>query len=1623
MTASVSYRVPDTTRDLTLTGSLNLFAVGTSGLDTLRGNDGANFFEAVNDTLGDTISGGKGDDVYRVDTLSENVVSGAASAAAIATVVTELAGEGGDTLESAYWSAQLPANVENLQALAPNNVNSLAIDFWHENDLAHRFIGNALDNRIDASVYEETSSSQWWYARRNAGGLSSVATFRLDGGAGADTLIGGLGDDTYVVDSAADSVIELGLLKGGQDVSNDTVETPFETALANQYAHIENVTLIGIAAVGASGTAVANRLDGSKNSAANRLAGGAGDDTYVVGVGDVVVEQPGEGVDALLVAASAASLVRLADYPNVENLRLLATAGALDAEGDAAANILNGNAGNNRLDGGGGNDTLTDQYLGDITMYGGRVASGDSDVLDGGAGNDVLTTYGGNDTLDGGAGDDRLVVNGLIGQNGTIAASTVTVRFGFGDGADEVQRFSTPLNRYVVELKGGCSLADVSLSARGDALLLTLSDGSSLEFAQALDPSDPLALNPFFTLSMAFADGMRLDTPQLQTMLRTPDRTTATALGDLLIGTGGNDVIAALGGDDFAFAMNGDDLVDGGAGNDSLFGGAGADTLTGGGGNDLLAGGSGADVYRLGRGFGLDVIDDRLVSAESAGVDDGAFDAVEFDATVLPSDVAVYRQSVGIGTAGLVLALTATGDRVELRNTAMPGVGGAVEAVRFADGTQWDVAAMVARVAGVVGTLGDDTLIAPVIGSTLLGMAGNDTLTGSAGADVLDGGSGNDTMSGLAGDDTYQVDTSFDQVIEAASAGNDTIVSTVDNLTLPANVERLQLGGSASLRGTGNALNNVLIGNSGNNRLDGSTGADAMSGGVGDDVYVVDSTGDTIVEAPGEGVDTVEASITYSLGANVENLLLTGTSRLNGTGNALDNVLNGNSAANTLIGGDGNDRLNGGGAADSMTGGNGNDTYVVDTANDKTIETAGGGIDTVESTLAWTLSVEVERLVLLGSAAVNGTGNASNNALVGNDAANVLDGKAGADILLGLAGSDTLQDTAGNGAFDGGAGADILRGGTGADLLAGGVGNDTLTLGGGTDIICFDRGDGADLITAPLAGAGSGERNDTISLGGIAFAQLALNREGSDLLLKQSGGVDSLRFKDWYLSGANQTVNRLQIVVDTTADYAPGSSDVLRNSRLCVLDFDGLVTAFDAAKAANPVLGDWTPAEALLVASRVSSSDSVTIGGALAYRYAEDRTLANVDYTTAIAQLTSAGFGSAPQTQAPGGAADVQAPAELAPAVETAVASELAPAIAPEALAQDGIAPATNAATSTSTATGIWTGTGTEIDLVSIGAGDAAPGGVDSLGFASADIDIDAGLGTSPRIGTLTGNVAMSAGDGAARSANVALNIDESQAGADSGLDTVSVSDSLAAPIRLTGAIGAEFDTPPAMSAANRQAPIFGTPSAVDVSTLVEASGLTLPDAAAPVVAALAASAAPKLASPPASPRAETIDGAGSNRSAESLAAPTGAPLAGSAESASSPAPLAETDPGIRSVDQIAADWFGAEAPLQQGIALSHFVQVVRNELTTDGAGAGDSADQSSYAAQWQRMHRRLEGFALSGTDDHFVDSTSTDLRSDAAYGTTDDGRSPFAPIADIGPLIRNPLPLFSGLQDGLARL
>jgi Ca2+-binding RTX toxin-like protein len=376
----------------------------------------------------------------------------------------------------------------------------------------------------------------------------------------------------------------------------------------------------------------------------------------------------------------------------------------------------------------------------------------------------------------------------------------------------------------------------------------------------------------------------------------------------------------------------------------------------------------------------------------------------------------------------------------------------------------------------VSGVVGGFTIANGVIIENADGGNGNDTLIGNSSNNILNGYAGNDTMIGGLGNDTYYVDSSSDVVTESSGQGTDTVKSSSISLNLSnySNVENLTLTGSSNLNLTGNSSANTLTGNSGNNIIDGGTGIDTMIGGAGNDTYYVDSSSDVVTENSGEGTDTIQSSATLTIAANVENLTLTGSSAINGTGNTLSNTITGNGANNilsggngydTLIGGDGNDTLNGGNGNDILVGGLGDDTFVVNTTRDTVTEALDEGTDTIQSSVTFTIATNVENLILTGGAAINGTGNTLSNTITGNGANNILSGGNGYDTLIGGDGNDTLNGGGGGDVLSGDSGDDTLNGGNGNDILVGGYGYDTLIGGSGRDIFLFNTSIGVDFDT------------------------------------------------------------------------------------------------------------------------------------------------------------------------------------------------------------------------------------------------------------------------------------------------------------------------------------------------------------------------------------------------------------------------------------------------------------------------------------------------------------------------------------------------------------------------------
>ncbi|MBC8996523.1 calcium-binding protein [Pseudomonas sp. N40(2020)] len=966
----------------------------------------------------------------------------------------------------------------------------------------------------------------------------------LDGGIGADTMIGGLGNDTYIVDNVGDTVTETSTLIG----EIDTVRSALDWKLG---ANLENLVLTGSAVNGTGnelnntliGNATANTLDGGLG--ADTMIGGDGVDTYYVdNVGDVVIE-----TDASLTALDRVfSSIDYTLAANVENLIL--TGNAINGTGNERDNRLTGNALANTLNGGLGADTMiggdgVDTYyvdnVGDVVIETDasltaldRVFSSIDYTIGANVENLILT---GNANLNGTGNAVSNRISGNDGNNvldGGIGADTMIG--GLGNDTyivDNVGDTVTETSTLIGEIDTVRSALDWKLGANLENLVLT---GSAVN-GTGNELNNTLTGN---AAANTLNGGLGADT-----MIGGDgvDTYYVDNVGDVVIETDASltaldRVFSSI---DYTLAANVENLILAGNANLNGTGNAVSNRITGNDGNNVLDGGLGADTLIGGLGNDTYVVD-------NAG-------DIIIETSTQASEIDTVRSSINWTLAANLENLELTG------NANINGTGNAAN-------------------------------------NYMTGNDGSNVLDGGAGDDTLDGGLGSDTMIGGDGVDTYYVDNVGDVVIEtdASLTALDRVFSSI-NYTLGANVENLILIGSADLNGTGNAVNNRMTGNIGNNVLDGGLGADTMIGGAGDDIYIVDNYSDIVTEQVGEGHDLVRTSISYTLTANVEDLTLIGNDHATLTGNALDNVIRGNSGINYIDGGLG---------ADTMIGGDNYDAYYVDNINDVVIELANEGDDTIFTSVDYTLSDNVEYGQMLGDANLNMTGNDLDNTLHGNNGNNILSGGFGADRMIGESGDDTyivdnvndlvfesplngghdlirtsvdyslaenvedgtmlgntdltllgnnldnvLTGNSGNNVLIGYAGNDKLFGAEGNDKLYGGWGNTTLNGGTGADSFTFNN-----MIMQGFEFGGGSSHNvvadfnalegDKIDFSGFDADPMALGIQHMTFIgANEFTGTGQLRFVDQVLSGNLDPIAGGYFEVQLVGVNALSANDVL----------------------------------------------------------------------------------------------------------------------------------------------------------------------------------------------------------------------------------------------------------------------------------------------------------------------------------------------------------------------------------------------------------------------------------------------------------------------------------------------
>lgn len=836
---------------------------------------------------------------------------------------------------------------------------------------------------------------------------------------------------------------------------------------------------------------------------------GGGDDVIYAGYGDDV--DGGDGYDVLylnLLGASAGVNINFTQPATVVNGGTITNIEAYQSfVGTNFADTLTLYA-NRYVYAMGGNDTITTGEYTQIVdggdgndMIDARVANGLTAVF-GGAGKDTITV---NDitlaTVSGGAGSDTIVAGGLIhGDAGNDTITVLNSYYGkqvFGDAGDDHitgQAFD-PIGgggRSTNNIIAGGSGADYINGNDGADILVSDDFAVTGPGADYTAPAEDRGLQKDTLIGGAGDDQISIGygdaadggagTDSLVLALYgagaagtgvTFNVASLASPGGLSLGGGtikGFEKLIWLGGTDFADTLTigntiGTLTVHGDGGNDRFVTGNGSTNVFGDDGNDTLISGPGADTFH--GGAGTDTIDYSKLAVEI---------------------------TVKLGAPG-----------------------------QFGTGPGGD---LLEDVENVTGTKAADVIVGNDEANYLRGMGGYDTIRGGGGNDRIDGGDGGGKLFGGLGNDTYYVRSAGDLVTENADEGTDTVIASI-SYTLRNYVETLVLSGNNDIDGTGTNYDNTITGNSGANVINGLRGSDVIAGGggldtldggEGYDIYVIAAAADhpgAEITDTGTGVydklDTVVFTTTgsdtltiFAGDTGIENVRIAsfsagkfsptgGNAGIDASASVKGLNLLGNFGDNTIIGSAFNDTLSGGAhGTDTLIGGGGDDRYLV-TAKTIIVEAANGGNDRAEADVSYTLSDNVERLVLLGTGAINGTGSSTDNRITGNDAANVLDGGGGNDVLEGHKGDDTLIGGAGNDTLYGDAGKDTLTGGTGADTFVFAPGSFY-----GTQVINADRitdfshaeGDRIDLMAID-ANAGLAGDQAFAFIGDAAFSHVA----------------------------------------------------------------------------------------------------------------------------------------------------------------------------------------------------------------------------------------------------------------------------------------------------------------------------------------------------------------------------------------------------------------------------------------------------------------------------------------------------------------------------------------------------
>ena len=1007
------------------------------GRNTIHGGSGNQQITAGN---GDNeIYGGDGDDIVLVGFGDNHIYAGAGN-------YQITAGTGSNTIVGGHGDETITAGLIAGGGIGGTGANSITgatgSNVVTVGDGANTITGGLGGAVIKAGVGGNFITTGDGNSRVYAGVLWSQLTPQL-GGTGANSIIGGHGDDVFAVGDGANTVLGgtgnnqiyagfgANSIAGG--VGDDSIYTGVDWTQAGlaygaltSSGAVSNIHIVGTAANKITGGTVSNLIEAGDG--ANVISGGGGGNVILAGVGanhilsgdgnsrvyaGVLWSQPtpkigGTGQNTIT-GGKGADVFVVGDGSNT----ITGGAGDSSTYAGVGANSIYGGVGDDSIYAGVNwslaattfgtlttSGSVTNLHLtgtGANTITGGAgnmliEAADGANSIHGGVGNDTIAAGVGANTISGGVGDDRIFAGvlwssptlavGGVGANsisGGQGADTMVV----GDGANSVQGGTGNMSIYA-----GVGSNDINGGTGDDSIY------AGVQWSSA-------------TLSLASGGVGSL-------------HLTGTGV-NVIDGGKGNMLIEAADGANSITGGQGDDTIEAGVGANTISGGVGTDSIVGGvlwssakfaiggTGANSISGGTGADTIEA--GDGANSISggqgDMLIEA---GVGANSIHGGSGNMTII-AGVLWPQATLSIGGTGA--------------NTIDGGVGNML--IEAGNGANT-----------IHGGQGDDVIKAGVGANTILGGVGKDFIAagvlwsaptlsiGGTGANSISGGTGNDTIYAGDGANTIVGGTGNDLIL--AGVGSNSITGGFGNMTIYAGV--IWTSPLTVVGGTGA---NTIYGGTGNDFIEAGNGDNIIDGGIGDDIILSGFGDSSIIGGTGDDQITVKGG---------HNVIETGTGNTTVVGGAGSDVIHG---------GDGNISVLGGAGADTITLGDGNDTVV------------GGGADVV---------------ITVGDGA---------NLIHGGAGNSTIEAGAGDNLIFGGAGKNWIADGAGHATIQGGGGNETIYGGALASVIVGGQGDDVIVGGAGGNIIVGSAGDntiqggaGGDTIY------GGGGDNKLYSGGGAA---------------------------------------------------------------------------------------------------------------------------------------------------------------------------------------------------------------------------------------------------------------------------------------------------------------------------------------------------------------------------------------------------------------------------------------------------------------------------------------------------------------------------------------------------------